>query len=163
MNRDLKPVPDRKIRLAVVAVLWVLALSVQAGWLEKLVLLLLVLVLVGSWRQFRVSPKSIKHRWTVCFAGLPHRRWSLRRFTRVEVCYEEATTTMDLVLFGWMGFLYGWIISLCLPWIGGTYQIWLNDDHDNQRVLAWQGNSQEQFERNIEILQATTGLPLSMR
>ena len=76
MNRDLLPVPDVRIRLVVVAVLWGLALFLNSSWLAALVSMVLA---VGTWRQFRISPKSIKHRWTVCFFALPHRGWNVKR------------------------------------------------------------------------------------
>jgi hypothetical protein len=162
MNHDLHPVPNRKRRLTVLIALWMLALIGTTSWPAKLGFVLSTAAVFGTYRRFRVSPKSLKQRWTVAFVDLPHQQWKLGRFTCLEVQYEGQTGIMEFLLFGPLAFLYGWVIDRFFPWIGGTYQIWLNDETD-RRVLAWQGNSQSLYEKNIEILKEVSGLPITMR
>jgi hypothetical protein len=162
MNRDLQPIPSRKWRLTVLMALWALALVGTTSWPARLGFVVSTAAVFGTWRRFRVSPKSLKQRWTVAFFDLPHQQWKLGRFTRLEVDYERQTGWTEFLLFGPMAFVYGFVIDRFFPWIGGTYQIWLNDETD-RRVLAWQGNSQTLYEQNVDILKEISGLPITMR
>lgn len=162
MTQDLQPVPSRLTRLIVLVALWMLAVIGNTAWPAKLGFIATTALVFGTYRRFGVSPKSLRQQWTVAFVDLPQRQWKLKRFTRLEVTYAGSTGILEFLLFGPMAFVYGWVVDRFFPWIGGTYQIWLNDESD-RRVLAWQGNSQALYEENVEILKANSGLPITMR
>jgi hypothetical protein len=162
MNQELEPVPKRTLRIVLLILLWALALVGSTSWPSKIGFAVGTLLILGTYRRFRLTPKSLMERWTVAFVNLPHRSFRLKRYSFLEVKYEPPTGILELLLFGLFGFIYGWIVDRWLPWIGGAYQIWLNNEAD-QRALAWQGNSQAMYERNLEKLQAASGLRVQMR
>ena len=59
-----------------------------------------------------------------------------------------------------MNVLAIWLLDWLIPWAGGDYKLWLRTKSD-QRVLAWQGNGEANFRRNLEILEEVSGLPVT--
>lgn len=128
----------------------------------KVVFVIMTILVFGTYRRFRLTAKSLQTRWTVGFLDLQHTSARLKRFTFLEVKYEPPTGAGEFLLFGPLAFFWGWIVDFFFPWVGGAYQIWLNDEAD-RRVLAWQGNSEANYRRNLELIQSVTGLRHRMR
>jgi hypothetical protein len=162
MKQSLKPTPGRRIRLLILVPLWILAAIGTTSWLEKLGFIAGTALMFGSYRRFEFTSKTLLQRWTIGFINLPPQKWKLRRFTRLQVEYDQPTGISEFLLFGPSAFLYGWLLDRFFPWIGGCYRIWLNDEVD-ERVLAWQWNSQSSFEANVDLLQSVTGLSVTCR
>jgi hypothetical protein len=162
MSHDLVPVPSRAWRIGWIVALCALAFVGSAPWTAKGVFAVISVLVFGTYRRFRLTPKSILERWTIAFIDLPHRSQKWKKFTFLEVKYEQPTGMLEFLLFGPIAFFWGWIVDLCFPWMGGAYQIWFNNEADD-RVLAWQGNRQAHYERNIELLESATGLRVRMR
>lgn len=162
MTVDLGPNPRRRVRVAIVAALWVMTVISPSGWVAKLGICLTALVWFGTWRRYGVTDRSLLQQWTVGFVRLPTTRTSHRKFERVEVVHQAQVGAWEFVLFGPLSFLYGFVCGWLFPWLTGSYQLWLNTA-DDQRVLAWQGNSQADFESSLAALQAATGLRVAAR
>jgi hypothetical protein len=162
MTVDLGPTPRRRVRIGIVGALWLLALISSVGWLTKLAFCLTTVVWFGTWRRYGVTDRSLIQQWTVGFIQLSTIRTSHRKFEFVEVVHQGQVGVWEFVLFGPFSFVYGFISEWLFPWLTGSYQLWLNNSSD-ERVLAWQGNSQEQFETNLAALQSATGLRISAR
>jgi hypothetical protein len=161
-NHDLEPVPSRAWRMGWIVVLCGLAFIGRTPWTAKIVFAVLSVLVFGTYRRFRLTPKSVMERWTIAFIDLPHRSRKWQKCTFLEVKYESPTGMLEFLLFGPIAFFWGWIVDLCFPWMGGAYQIWFNNEADD-RVLAWQGNRQVHYERNVELLESATGLRVRMR
>jgi hypothetical protein len=72
----------------------------------------------------------------------------------------RVTILVLLVAFAWIGPLLIRLMDWLVPWFGGDYKLWLRTVSD-ERVLAWQGNGEGNFRQNLEILEETTGLPVT--
>ena len=162
MNQELEPIPRRGLRIALLVTLWAVGFMGSNPVVAKIGFAVGTLLILGTYRRFRLTPKSLMQRWTVAFVNLPHRSFRLKKYSFLEVKYEPPTGVLELLMFGLFVLIYGWIVDRWFPWIGGAYQIWLNNEAD-QRALAWQGNSQAMYERNLERLQTVSGLRVQMR
>ncbi|WP_145205381.1 hypothetical protein [Thalassoglobus polymorphus] len=161
-GQNLSPVPNRSKRLVTWGVLSVVLLFAPIRWWDKLILIPLFGVVLGTYRRFRISPGALKQRWTIAFFDRPPLNFKLKRYTRIEVKYVAQTSAGEAMMFGLLGFLFGWILDAFFPWLGGTYQIWFVRGTDEQ-VLAWQGSSQVHYENNLETLKASSGLEAIVR
>lgn len=159
---DLEPVPRKTWRIVVVVLLSALALIGSTGLVSKLLFILFIVLTCGTYREFRLGQKSLKERWTFGFVPLRHRSFKLKKFTKIEVVHEPPAGMLELLAFGGMGFVYGFIVDRLFPWIGGAYQIWLNNEGDD-RVLAWQGNSHAHYTTNIDKLKEVTSFSIVAR
>jgi hypothetical protein len=162
MSHDLEPVPSRAWRIGWIVLLCGVALISRTPWTAKALFVVMSVLVFGTYRRFRLTPKSIMERWTVAFYDLPHRSRKWKKHTFLEVKYEAPTGALEFLLFGPIAFFWGWIVDFCFPWMGGAYQIWFNNEADD-RVLAWQGNRQTHYRRNLEIIESITGLRVRMR
>lgn len=158
-GQNLIPIPQKTRRIVIWTCLSSLALIGSTSWLAKIGFIISMWFVCGTYRRFRATPKSLKHRWTVGFWDLPASSHPLRRFARIEVKYHSSTSYGELILFGLPALLFGWLLNSCFPWLGGNYQIWLTNGSDN-RLLAWQGNSQQAYEQNLEFLKSLTGMEI---
>jgi hypothetical protein len=161
-GQNLSPVPNRTKRFILLAVLSILALIVGRHWGEKIGLVLGLPVLLGTYRRFRVSPGLLKQRWTIAFLDREPLTFKFKRYSRIEVKYAVQTSIGEILMFGFVALIFGWVLDTFFPWIGGTYQIWLTRSADEQ-VLAWQGNSQQHYEKNLAALVSATGLEVMVR
>lgn len=162
MSQELKPKPNRIARIVGVALLSALGALGSTPWMAKIGFMISMVLILGTFRRFQVTEKSLRHRWTVAFIDLPSKSWKHKRFTKIETRYSPATGILEFLIFGPLGFLFGWILDTFFSWVGGTYEIWLNDEVDNG-VLAWQGNSQQLFEENVELLKTMVDVPVVAR
>ncbi len=161
-GQNLSPVPNRNKRFILLAVLSILALIVGRHWGERIGLVLALPVIIGTYRRFRVSPGLLKQRWTIAFIDREPITFKLKRYSRIEVKYATQTNVGEMMMFGFIAIIFGWVLDTFFPWIGGTYQIWLTRGIDEQ-VLAWQGNSQLHYEKNLATLVSSTGLEVMVR
>ena len=155
MERELQPHPRVKLRWILFGVLLLPALISSATWYEKLFAALLLAFVVGTYRQSRICGDRFESGMILMFKQLRVRKWKLDRVVVIET---EVATRADLgtvVLFAplWAFLrICGWL----LPWLGGEIKLWLRSAK-GKRVLAWQGNSEEHYQTNLEMLQTATG------
>ncbi|MBT5019484.1 hypothetical protein N8590_02520 [bacterium] len=161
-GQNLSPVPKRHVRIVVWILLTLLALYCGRHWGEKIGVSLLIPLIIGTYRRFRVSPGMIKQRWTVAFIDRPPTSFKFSRYSRIEVTHAAQTTYGEMMMFGALAIIFGSILDNFFPWLGGSYQIWLTKGI-NEQVLAWQGNSETHFKENLEFLQSASGLEVMVR
>ncbi len=92
----------------------------------------------------------------VCFYPLPPKSCKLKRVVAVETKIEQHAGWGTFFLFGPIQWVFSRVFDRLLPWIGGDYQIWLRQPKD-KRLMAWQGNSDEDYRENLDMLQSATG------
>ncbi len=155
MERELLPLPRVKIRWILFVLLLLPALMSSTAWYEKLFPALLVASVVGTYRQSRICGDRFESRMILLFWPLRVRKWKLDRVVVIET---------EMASRGGMGaglliaplWIFGRICDWLLPWLGGDIKLWLRSAK-GKRVLAWQGNSDEHYQTNLEILQTATG------
>ena len=155
------PVPSRLRRFILLTLISGALIFGPWKLIEKVVFLPVVVLVCGTYRRFRIGPGTIKQRWTVGFFDLPPKTFKLKRYSRIEVKYTQQTSQAELATFGIFALAYGWLLNKFFPWLGGTYQIWLT--RGEQQVLAWQGNSQTDYEQNLETLKSASGMDVVVR
>ena len=163
MSQNLHPVPNRTRRIIILVCLVLFGLIGSTSWISKLIYVVFLVFVVGTYRRFRVGPDSFMQRWTVAFCDLKPKRFKFRKFTRIEVKHVAQATIGEAMMFGLFGYLFGLVLDTCFPWLGGTYQIWLTVENTNKQELAWQGNNHKQFVENLEILKRTSGFEAIVR
>src|SRR5262245_14559486 len=158
MEIALLPDPRLKLRLALAVPLIVIGLVSLSGW-HKLGNLVWTAGLLGTWRQARIVDKQFQRRTVVLFVPLRWKRWSLARFTDIEVVHSPG------LFIGWALLITGagWIIWRLLDWIFpfafGAIELRMRLAKGG-RVMVWQGNSEANFHANLALLQSHTSLPV---
>ena len=156
------PPPRLVLRVTIYAALVVFGLISSAFLFSKLVWVVAMALLFGSFRIARINGDQFERRLVLMFIPLPWKRWPMQRFIEIETRYGDASALstmlplafLNVILTVWMG-----VFDLLIPWLGGTYQLRLRLAKGG-RVLVWQGNSDGNFEANLALLQSATGLPL---
>ena len=100
MSHDLLPIPQKPIRIAIVIVLWGFGIASSTPWLGKIPFFLTTALVFGTYRRFRISPTSLKQKWTIGFIDFPHQNYKLRPYTYLEVVHEQPVGCLELILFG---------------------------------------------------------------
>lgn len=162
MSQNLRPVPNRLRRIIILVCLTLFGMIGSTSWVSKAIFAVFLIFVTGTYRRFRVSPDALLQRWTVAYVDLKPKKFKFRKFTRLEVKHEAQTSIGELLMFGGISLLFGWILDTCFPWLGGTYQIWLTVD-GNQQELAWQGNSHQHYLENLELLKNASGFEAIVR
>ena len=159
METILRPFPRLWLRLAIWIALVAFISIGHASWISKLGFAFWTAFFLGSYRVARLNDGWFERRMVFLFIPMKVKRWQLERFIQIEIIWEEGMHIGWSFLIGPFLWLWYRFFDLILPWLGGEYQIRLR--HTKGRpVLVWQGNSDRQFQANLEILQANTGLPI---
>lgn len=165
MTVDLRPNPRLLLRACVYAGLAVFGLISSAVWWNKLIWLIGMAFLCGTYRQARLHDGDFQRRMVWIFIPRPWRSWPLEKFVEIEIIYESPLSLakfgflalFDFILFLWLRF-FDWLF----PWFGGSYKLRLRPPK-GPRVVVWQGNSEKNFEANLDLLQDATGLKSSRK
>jgi len=155
--------PNRRVvpRLIVIGCLIVFALVGAAGWLPTVFFCASVALLLSSFPRYRINRQELQREFVLLFFPVHIKRWSLRQFEAIETDLEFHLPFWTVIFFGW-NWLIVRFLDFIVPWIGGSYIIWLRT-WKRSRILAWQGNGEADFKANIETLQQMTGLPIERR
>lgn len=156
MARNLQPVPRLRFRCILLAVLWIPPIVFSIGLLAKVFACAFVALLVGTYRQSQITDERFRTRMVVLFYPLPPKSCKLKRVVAVETKTEQHAGIGTVLLFGPLQWVFSHVFDRLLPWIGGDYQIWLRQPKE-KRLMAWQGNSDEDFRDNLEMLKSATG------
>jgi hypothetical protein len=153
------PDPRLKLRLALFAVIETAGLVSHISWPGMAGYTVWTAVLLGSFRRARIVEAKLQRQTVLAFIPFRWKRWSLSRFTDIEFVYKPG------LFIGW-SLLIGpgaWIIWRTLDWMFpfefGAWQLRLRLVKGG-KVIVWQGNSEKNFEKNLALLQANTGLPV---
>jgi hypothetical protein len=155
--------PERRIkpRLAVVVGLYLFGLIGTTAWYEKAFFGLGMAALIGSFPRYRIGRHELQRLFVFMFYPVHVTRWSLKHAEAIETDLEFQLPLWTAIFLGfhWVGVkLIGWLF----PWFGGDYKIWFRM-YKRERVLAWQGLSEDDFHENLRTLQEMTDLPIERR
>ena len=144
------------MRVPVLAVLLASIVLGNLAWWQKVFVAVMLTLLAGTFRRSCVRGDKFRTGMTIMFYRLPIRQWKLERFVTIEVETEGRlhfgwVVLMELCLWLWLR-----LSDYLFPWIGGEFGLWLCSVK-GKRVLAWQGNSEDYFRNNLEMLETATG------
>jgi hypothetical protein len=134
--------------------LFLLAIS-PGALIGKLMGLLTITFMTGSFRRTYIDAEIAHVQMTVCFIPLKMNRYRLKRFYQIEIMLEEPAGWWTFFLFGPIQWLWFRFLNFAIPWLGGVYQIWLS--REGKKVMLWQGSFDEDYEQNLEMLKSMTG------
>ncbi len=159
METVLHPVPRLWLRLSIWVALVAFFSIGHASWMSKLGFAFWTAFFLGTYRLARLNNCWFERRMVCLFIPLKVKRWQLERFTQIETVWQEGMHVGWSLLIGPALWLWYRFFDLILPWMGGEYQLRLRHVKGGP-VLVWQGNSEANFQANLEILKANTGLPI---
>ena len=159
METSLHPLPRLWVRLTIWIALVAFFSIGHASLPSKLGFAFWMAFFLGSYRVARLNEGWFERRMVVFFIPLRLKRWQLERFIQIETIWDEGMHVGWSFIIGPVYWLWYRFFDLILPWLGGEYKIRLRHAKGGP-VLVWQGNSDRQFEANLAILKASTGLPV---
>jgi hypothetical protein len=114
---------------------------------------------LGSYPRQRIVSGHFVRETTIAFVHARTKRWKLDRFVSIETALETRPGIFAAVVMGPMLWAMYHFLDWVVPWLGGDYKLHLRTD-SGRRVLAWQGNVEEYFKTNLDILRKATNLPV---
>ncbi len=160
----LVPPPRIWLRATILAALTALIMMADRISFSCVAFCLTMTALLGTFPRARIGAKTFEKEWFVCFVPVGVTRTRLADVVQIETDLESRMGMVGGCLlglvFGFMNVLFIWLLDWLIPWAGGDYKLWLRTESD-QRVLAWQGNGEVHFRRNLEILKNASGLPVT--
>jgi len=155
----MKPLPKLGLRALILGALLLLIFLSAGIWLVKLFLMVLLAFLVGTVWRSDVREARLERQLILAFVPLRTKRWSLNKFHRIEIVNKPPTSVWAAVGIGMVWWLMWRAFDWLFPWLEATYQLHLRGK-TGKRVLAWQGNSESDFDENTERLIEITGFPV---
>ena len=155
----LRPRPRLGLRLAAFAGLAVFAVIGSASWTSKLGFCAGMAFLFGSYRVARLNDGRFERQMVIMFVPLRFKRFQLDRCTDIETSYEEGLGIEWALLTGGPFWILWTIFDWIVPWMGGSYRLRLRRVKGGPALVS-QGNSEDNFQANLEILKNNTGLPV---
>jgi len=166
MNTAMPLVPTPKIWLRVTILLLLIALAWigESSWYAKGIFALAMAGLLGTFPRLRITTEYFQQEWFAAFLRVRVRRMPLAKVVQIETDLEShmgmGTGCALWFLFGIQNMLMVWLLDWLVPWFGGDYKVWLRTKSD-RRILAWQGNGESNFRRNVDTLKVISGLPVT--
>jgi hypothetical protein len=155
----LRPLPYLGARLGAFAAITALAFIGSTPWSAKLGFCGFLAFLLGSFRIARLCDGFFERQLVIMFVPLRRKKFQFDRCTEIEVYAEggigEAWAVVPGVQIWLMWSIFDWLV----PWLGGNYRVRLRRVKGGP-ALVWQGNSEANFQANLEMLQNNTGLPV---
>jgi hypothetical protein len=130
-----------------------------ASWLSKLGFCAAMAFFLGSYRVARLKDGRFERRMVIMFVPLKTRRFQLDRCTDIETHWEGGMRVEWSLLTGAWLWIFWTLFDWLIPWLGGSYRLRLRRVKGGP-ALVWQGNSEANFQANLEILKNNTGLPV---
>jgi hypothetical protein len=163
-STPLAPPPRIWLRVTILVLLAALASIGSSPWYAKLVFCVAMAALLGTFPRPRINAERFEIQWFAVFVPVHVRTVQLEDVIQIETDLEsrlglETGVILALVIGLW-NVLMIWLVDWLVPWFGGDYKIWLRTGRD-QRVLAWQGMGENNFPRNLDILEDISGLPVT--
>lgn len=154
--------PRRRVgvRLVVLALLVAFAMISGPSLGTLLGFVLVTALFLGTYPDTFVGPAEVENRWRVLFLPVHSARWPVGSCIRIETDVEDHMAPEWAILIGVESWFWCQLMDRLVPWLGGDYKLWLRTDRD-KRLLVWQGNGEANFRANLEILESTTGLPVT--
>ena len=162
MERSLKPIPRLWLRTVLFAVLLTPLLLSSVGWFQKLFVVAMLALMVGTFRRSWIRGDKFRTGMVVMFYPMRMRQWKLERFVAIEIEIDDRLSFLWILVTGPMFWLLWRISDFLFPWIGGEFTLRLRTAK-GKRVLVWQGNSEDHFETNLELLKTATGAEIQRK
>ena len=163
-STPLVPHPKIWLRALIVLLFAALASIGTTPWQSKVGFCFIVAGFLGTFPRPRISAKCYEREWFALFVPLGRSRTRLTDLTQIETDLEKGIGMtggcLVTLVFGIQTLVMVWFLDWLFPWAGGSYKLWLRTKSD-QRILAWQGNGESNFQQNLEILQDTLRLPVT--
>jgi hypothetical protein len=159
LNESLRPLPRFGWRSALFALLILPVVLSSGGLTGKVVSAVVAAVVTGTYRESRIRGQRFESRMVICFLPLRFRRWKLQQIVEIATDVEGRMGCGWVLVFGPFLWLMWRLCDWLLPWIGGEYAIWLVLAN-GKRILAWQGNSDDNFQWNLELLERLARAPV---
>jgi hypothetical protein len=160
----LVPQPRVWLRLTILLLLIAFAWIGESSWYSKAIFALATTGLFGTFPRLRISTEYFQQQWFAAFLPVYGRRMRLDKLVQIETDVETKMgmeTGFALAFFvGLWDVLMIWLFDWLVPWFGGDYKLWLRTKSD-RRILAWQGNGESNFRRNLDLLKDISGLPVT--
>jgi len=148
------------IRIIVFVALVGFALATSASIVSKVIWVLSMAFLLGSFRVARIHDGKFERRMVFMFVPLKLKQWPMGDFVEIETRFGDPSATGGVLAFSIFNIFFAlWsaLFDRLVPWLGGNFQLRLKLAGKG-RVLVWQGNSEETFQENLELLERVTGL-----
>jgi len=163
-STPLVPHPKIWLRAVILVLFAALAWFGTTSWQSKVGFCFIVAGFLGTFPRPRISAEYYEREWFAVFVPLGRSRTRLADLTQIETDLEKGIGMtggcLVWLLFGIQTLVMVWLLDWLLPWAGGDYKLWLRTK-SGRRILAWQGNGESNFQRNLEILEDTLGLPVT--
>jgi hypothetical protein len=163
-STPLVPQPKVWLRVTILALLIALASIGTSPWFAKLAFCLAMFGFFGTFPRPRINAIFFETEWFAFFVPVYRRRTDLAEVVQIETDVQTRigmdTGILLSMLIGLQSVLMLWLADWLIPWFGGDYKLLLRTKSD-QRVLAWQGNGESNFRRNLEILGDVSGLSVT--
>ncbi len=161
---SLVPQPKIGLRVTILITVIVFALIGRAGPIATLVFCLTMLGLFGTFPRCRISSEQFEKEWFVVFLPIHSTHTCMADIRWIETDVEKKMGIeggcLVTMFFGLETLLMVWLLDWLIPWAGGDYKIMLRT-LSGDRILAWQGNGDANFRRNLEIMEEVSGLAVT--
>lgn len=154
----LRPTPKISLRIVGWAALVVFASIGTSALPAKVVFVVAAGLLLGSYREAWIAEGRFIRQMTVGFVPIKRSSWPLERFVEIQTRWDAPPAVEWSLLMGPVNWLFWHFFDWSLPWMGGGLELRLLGAKG--WVQVWQGNSDGNFQANLEILERTTGLPV---
>ncbi|HET6323163.1 MAG TPA: hypothetical protein VFG04_00580 [Planctomycetaceae bacterium] len=146
-----------RVRIVVLVLLLVpIVVASRRSLLERLWACVIPLSVTGMYRTSKIRGDRFTTQFHIAFFPVTTQRCNLRGVTHIDTHYgHEGSGWGTMVLFGAIQAIFGRIFEFLLPSIGGPYRISLVTARGRE-LTAWQGTTEAEFRRIVELLQSVT-------
>lgn len=163
-TRQLVPELKLRNRFIVLGILLIpVILSYRIGIVWQLLSCLVPLVLTGTYREAHLDGDWFYTKFYLGFIPVSHDRCKLPAVVSIHTSYgtnRAGWGTFFLLGPAWL--LFSWACDYLIPALGGNFEIWL-ETAKGKEILAWTGNGEEHFQKNLEYLRTRTGADVRTR
>lgn len=158
LEHQLSPSVHWRMRVVLLVVLLLpvyFATGLSMMW--RLLACIMPLMISGTFRISFIRGEWFTTRLYLAFVPVIRNRCKLVSVVHVGTRYGGSEPGVGtFVLFGPIQYFCGYIFDAIIPAIGGPYELWL-ETAKGREFIVWQGHSQDQFEKNLMLLQNQTG------
>lgn len=163
-STPLVPQPQIWLRVTILAILATLVGMGDTLWYAKFAFCLAAAGFFGTFPRPCINATYFEKQWFVFFVPVYLHQTQLADVVQIETDVEShmgmaGGCVLSLVV-GLQNAIMVWLLDWLIPWAGGDYKLWLRIGSD-QRVLAWQGNGESNFQKNLGILEDISELPVT--
>ncbi|HEV8001306.1 MAG TPA: hypothetical protein VGP63_15570 [Planctomycetaceae bacterium] len=146
-----------RVRIVVLVLLMVpIVFASRRSLPERLLACVVPLTVTGMYRTSKIRGDRFTTHFHLAFFPVTTQRCNVRGVTHINTRYgHEGSGWGTLVLFGPMQVIFGRLFDFLMPSIGGPYQIQLTTAKGRE-LTAWQGTTEAEFRRVLDLLLSVT-------